>query len=80
MISLCLPQRSKESPFDLDEFFQALPRKQRTKVWEALLSLTHSTVDSLSEMVEEDKVCRVEVMCDGAVNLRRVRKKNEIRF
>lgn len=52
------PQHAKGESFDLGEFFQALPRKQHAQVWTALLLLTQSAVDTLSEMVGEDE-CKV---------------------
>ena len=55
---ILFPQHAKGDSFDLGEFFQALPKKQHTEVWGALLLLTQSTVDTLSEMFEEE-ACQV---------------------
>ena len=69
MVSLfILPQHAKGESFDLGEFFQALPRKQHAQVWTALLLLTQSAVDTLSEMVGEDE-CKV-----GSVSFRKMDK------
>jgi len=57
-LELVQQHHAKGESFDLGEFFQALPRKQHAQVWTALLLLTQSAVDTLSEMVGEDE-CKV---------------------
>ena len=49
-------QKNKDDSFDLNEYFQSLPKKQHGQVWTALLVVTETAVDSLSQTIEEDKV------------------------
>lgn len=63
-------QHTKADPFDVVEYFQALPKKQHPVVWAALLALTENAVERLDDKVEEG-VCSVLsgviLFCEGAL-------------
>ena len=42
-----LMQRARNDPFNLTEFFQALPKKHHTQIWTSVFSLTQNCVMAL---------------------------------
>ena len=46
----------KEDPFDLEEFFQTLPKRQHRPLWAAMLELAQHAAEGFSDGFEEDQV------------------------
>ena len=51
-----LVQHAKEEPFDLEEFFQSLPKRQHRALWAALLELTQHTAEGFGDDFDEEQV------------------------
>ena len=62
---LIILQLSKNDSFDLEEFLQALPRKEHERLWNGLKKLCDDVLNmlSLNEDEEDDENCQQDTVC-----------------
>ena len=62
---LIILQLSKNDSFDLEEFLQALPRKEHERLWNGLKKLCDDVLNmlSLNEDKEDDENCQQDTVC-----------------